>query len=49
MKEDSYVIRKYKEFIEKNGYMPNMFNTYNCKECNKFSNSFNKGGKYEYE
>lgn len=27
-----YVNRKYKEFYEKNGYLPKMFNPYNCAE-----------------
>ena len=29
---DSFVERKYKHFIEENGYIPNMFNPYNSKE-----------------
>ena len=29
---ESFVERKYKEFIEKNGYIPEMFNPYNCAE-----------------
>lgn len=32
---DSFVERKYKHFIEENGYMPNMFNPYNEKEIKK--------------
>ena len=27
-----YVNKKYKEFYEKNGYIPQMFNPYNCAE-----------------
>ena len=27
-----YVFRKYKEFYKKNGYIPEMFNPYNCAE-----------------
>ena len=27
-----YVVRKYKQFYEKNGYIPKMFNPYNCAE-----------------
>jgi hypothetical protein len=28
----SYVNKKYEEFIRKNGYIPKMFNPYNCAE-----------------
>lgn len=28
----SYVNEKYEEFIRKNGYIPKMFNPYNCAE-----------------
>lgn len=28
----AYVNRKYKEFYEKNGYIPEMFEPYNCTE-----------------
>jgi hypothetical protein len=27
-----YVFKKYKEFYKKNGYIPEMFNPYNCTE-----------------
>lgn len=30
--EPSYIEKKYDEFIEKNGYVPEMFNPYNCAE-----------------
>lgn len=32
LKDGGYVERKYKQFYEKNGYIPEMFNPYNCAE-----------------
>ena len=29
---ESFIEKKYKEFIDKKGYIPEMFNPYNCKE-----------------
>ena len=29
---DSFILKKYKEFYEKNGYIPKMFNPYHAKE-----------------
>ena len=34
---DGFVNRKYEEFYDKNGYIPNMFNPYNCSEINDFA------------
>ena len=34
---NDYVIRKYQEFIDENGYIPRMFNPYNCKEVQDIS------------
>lgn len=31
-KDNSFVLKKYKKFIDKNGYVPKMFNPYNCSE-----------------
>lgn len=31
-----YVNKKYNEFYEKNGYLPKMFNPYNCSEINDY-------------
>lgn len=28
----NFVLKKYKEFYKKNGYIPKMFNPYNCTE-----------------
>jgi site-specific DNA-cytosine methylase len=33
----SYPLKKYDEFLTKHGYIPKMFNPYNCKEINKKS------------
>ena len=35
--KDGYVSKKYKEFYEENGYIPDMFNTYNKKEITNVS------------
>lgn len=32
LENDSYVSRKYIDFVDKNGYIPELFNPYNCKE-----------------
>ena len=32
-----YVNKKYEEFLEKNGYVPEMFNPYNCSEIDDYS------------
>lgn len=29
---NEFVVKKYKEFIDKEGYIPTMFNPYNCTE-----------------
>ena len=29
---NSFVLKKYKEFYEEHGYIPTMFNPYNCTE-----------------
>ena len=29
---NGYVLNKYKEFYKKNGYIPDLFNAYNCYE-----------------
>ena len=34
---DGFVNRKYEEFYSKNGYIPNMFNPYNCNEIDDYS------------
>ena len=34
---DKFVSKKYEEFIDKNGYIPEMFNPYNCKEVTDIS------------
>lgn len=34
---DGFVNRKYEEFYNKNGYIPNMFNPYNCNEIDDYS------------
>lgn len=28
----SFIVKKYREFYEKNGYVPKLFNPYNCVE-----------------
>lgn len=33
----NYVDRKYREFYEKHGYIPKMFNPYNCNEIKDIS------------
>ena len=30
--KETFVSKKYKEFYEKNGYVPGLFNPYNCSE-----------------
>lgn len=30
--KDSYIVRKYKEFINRGGHIPKMFNAYDCRE-----------------
>ncbi len=37
--DNSYIEKKYKEFIDKNGYIPKIFNPYNTKEVNDVSNT----------
>ena len=32
-----YVNKKYKEFYEKNGYIPEMFEPYNCREITDYA------------
>ena len=32
-----YVNKKYEEFYNQNGYIPKMFNPYNCKEITDFA------------
>lgn len=34
---DGFVNRKYEEFYSKNGYIPSMFNPYNCNEIDDYS------------
>jgi len=37
--KNNYVNKKYKEFAEKNGYIPKFFNPYNCSEINEIAPS----------
>lgn len=34
---EGYIERKYKEFICKHGYIPQMFNAYDCKEVKDYA------------
>lgn len=35
--ENDYIIRRYLEFYQKNGYLPEFFNPYNCAEVQDIS------------
>lgn len=37
MDKEFFVERKYREFVEKNGYFPKMFNPYNTSEIVDFA------------
>lgn len=35
--KDTFITKKYKDFYKKNGYIPKMFNPYNCIEITDYS------------
>lgn len=35
--KETFVEKKYREFFEKNGYVPKIFNPYNCSEISDYA------------